>query len=340
MKVKFGMMMVAGSGKLGGQVASHNRGGAYVRTKSTPINPRTTYQQANRSLFASIAAAWNGLSNSERLSWNNSTQFWTKTDQFGDARQPSGRNLFIELNKNRFANYLGTPPAMLLVPPERVELPVINEITAEIQGNSFSAQWASAGLPTDPSTFNFIIRATPPLPVGRYFHKNALRKVAVVAGENDTYDLTADYIARFGSIPTSGNVFLEVQPIVLSTGQLGVPFSVQVFYIVPQPLITTSSIVPDNGEGPYVLSADFTNSEYIDGVNYGLQVRLAQDEGVCPVAGSGNNSPTSANELLEEGSVSFTTPVPVGSCRTVTISIVRLFDNFVVSSSSSTISNI
>lgn len=57
MKIKWGMMMTDGRGKLGGQVASKNRAGAYVRTKVTPVNPRTTQQQAIRTLFGSIASA-------------------------------------------------------------------------------------------------------------------------------------------------------------------------------------------------------------------------------------------------------------------------------------------
>ena len=34
-KIKFGAMMVDASGKLGGQVFAKNRGGAYIRTKTS-----------------------------------------------------------------------------------------------------------------------------------------------------------------------------------------------------------------------------------------------------------------------------------------------------------------
>jgi len=46
MKMKFGAIVVDGRGKIGGHVASKNRGGAYLRTKVTPSNPQTGYQAA------------------------------------------------------------------------------------------------------------------------------------------------------------------------------------------------------------------------------------------------------------------------------------------------------
>ena len=53
-KIKFGMMMTDARGKLGGQVFSKNKGGAYVRTKVTPSNPQTIAQTTRRALFAAI----------------------------------------------------------------------------------------------------------------------------------------------------------------------------------------------------------------------------------------------------------------------------------------------
>ena len=52
-KIKFGMMMTDASGKLGGQVFSKNRGGSYVRTKSTPVNRQSSAQMNVRGIFVS-----------------------------------------------------------------------------------------------------------------------------------------------------------------------------------------------------------------------------------------------------------------------------------------------
>jgi hypothetical protein len=100
MKMKFGALVVAGSGKIGGQVASRNRAGAYLRTKSTPINPQTASQSAVRSRLASISQSWRDLTAAQRAAWNGSVSNFQKTDVFGDLRNPTGFNLYQRLNNN------------------------------------------------------------------------------------------------------------------------------------------------------------------------------------------------------------------------------------------------
>lgn len=104
MKIKWGMMMTDGRGKLGGQVASKNRAGAYIRTKVTPVNPQTVAQQNIRQLFGSIASAWRSLTQAQINGWNEATEFWQRTDIFGDLKKPSGFALFQRLNTGLLAN--------------------------------------------------------------------------------------------------------------------------------------------------------------------------------------------------------------------------------------------
>ena len=61
MKIKWGAMVVDGSGKLGGHVASKNRGGSYFRTKVTPTNPNSTSQAAVRSRLTALSQAFRAL---------------------------------------------------------------------------------------------------------------------------------------------------------------------------------------------------------------------------------------------------------------------------------------
>ena len=75
-KIKFGMMMTDARGKLGGQVFSKNRSGAYVRTKVTPVNPRTAAQPLSRSILGTLSASWSGLTEVQRRSWNAAVDDW------------------------------------------------------------------------------------------------------------------------------------------------------------------------------------------------------------------------------------------------------------------------
>lgn len=58
MKIKYGAGIVDGSGKLNGWVASKNRGGSYMRTKVTPLNPSTSAQQNARGILGSLSTQW------------------------------------------------------------------------------------------------------------------------------------------------------------------------------------------------------------------------------------------------------------------------------------------
>jgi len=100
MKLKPSALVSGFSGKLNGSVASRNRGGAYLRNKAIPLNPKTSAQALVRSSFGSLSKAWGQLTEAQRKAWNGAVSSWQTTDVFGDLKSPSGINLFMRLNTN------------------------------------------------------------------------------------------------------------------------------------------------------------------------------------------------------------------------------------------------
>ena len=98
--MKFGAIVTDGRGKIGGHVASKNRGGAYLRTKVTPVNGQTTAQTSIRNRFTNLSQGWRGLTADERNAWNAAVADYARTDIFGDLHQPTGFNLYQRLNNN------------------------------------------------------------------------------------------------------------------------------------------------------------------------------------------------------------------------------------------------
>ena len=88
MKIKWGALVVDGRNKIGGQVASKNRNGAYMRNKVTPVNGKSAGQVTVRNRLASLASGWRGLTAGQRLAWNNAVSDYKKTDIFGDIQNP------------------------------------------------------------------------------------------------------------------------------------------------------------------------------------------------------------------------------------------------------------
>lgn len=215
-KIKFGMMMTDARGKLGGQVFSKNRGGSYIRTKVTPSNPRSSFQQAIRTLLSSFSQAWSALTDNQRSAWNGAVENWSKTDIFGDIKNPSGKNLFVRLNTKAVnAGY----PSMANV-PEKAELPV-NDCTGILV--DISATTVTLTGLTGSASARVVVYATPPLTAGTSNAKNKFRKIyEAVSNAVVPADIFAAYETRFGALAIGQNVQFQVE-LVIATGQSSVP---------------------------------------------------------------------------------------------------------------------
>jgi hypothetical protein len=216
MKVKFGAIVTDGRGKIGGHVMSKNRGGAYMRTKVTPSNPRTATQQANRALLGSLSASWSSLTDAFRASWNGAVNDWVSTNIFGDTIKPTGKNLYVALNKN--INAIGG--ATIDTAPEKVEMPILGlaAVGIDITEGEITIQYAG-----DVDAVQVVVASTGPLSAGTSFTKGKFRKIYNELGADLSPELLYDaYVNRFG-VPTAGqNISFEVK-LVEANGQISVP---------------------------------------------------------------------------------------------------------------------
>ena len=200
MKIKWGMMMTDGRGKLGGQVASKNRAGAYIRTKVTPVNPQTSYQSVVRQRLASLSKEWANLDEKNRIQWNNSANSgeWNKNDIFGDARRPTGKNLFTGLNLVS----LETTNTLLVNVPKKANFSQFSFTELGVFDGAAAIKVDVAETPVLGTRWQ--IEATTAVSAGRYYLKNQYRFISatlpVVQG-NQEYDISDQYNNRFGALP-------------------------------------------------------------------------------------------------------------------------------------------
>jgi hypothetical protein len=219
MKTKFGAIVVDGRGKIGGHVASKNRAGSYMRTKVTPVNGRTASQILARTRLATLATAWSGLTDAQRLAWNNAVDLWKRTDVFGDLKSPSGFNLYQKLNNN--LAQVGV--AAMTVPP--LPAGITNwSVFSFIPDNTGTMVLTFAATPI-PAGFAVLIDGTAPCSPGLTNANARFRRVKSLAAATATgADIQADYVLKFGAIAPIGNrVFLRATMINIATGQKGQP---------------------------------------------------------------------------------------------------------------------
>lgn len=219
MKMKFGALVVDGRGKIGGHVASKNRSGAYLRTKVTPVNRNSSAQIAIRGRLGSIAKAWRGLAAAVIVAWNSAVSDYSKTDIFGDSRNPTGFTLYQKLNNNSLRNG-GTAIA---TPPLPVAVPYLTAFTpSAVHNGAVSIIYALSPVPAG---LAYEYRATKAISAGVNFVKSEFR----IIGRQDAADVTpyvatADYNAVFGTVGAAGSkIFFQVKVINLATGQAGSP---------------------------------------------------------------------------------------------------------------------
>lgn len=216
--IKWGMMVVDGRGKLGGHVLTKSRNGATARTKVTPANPQTSYQQANRATFGQLSSNWAALDEAERKAWNEAVNEWQKTNIFGDLKNPAGRDLYISLNRNILqagGTAIDVPPTKEGITPNAITSIDFDAVNEEI----------SITLQDDPKTNEVaVIYFTAPMSPGRYNFSGAYRFFMT----NNKSPITipyADYEARFGSLVVGKALGLQVAICNKVTGEKSPPMN-------------------------------------------------------------------------------------------------------------------
>lgn len=223
-KVKYSALVSDMRNKLNGSVLSKNRAGNYIRNKTTPVNPQTASQQANRQKLGSMSSAWNGLTEAQRASWRGAVASFPYTDIFGDRKELDGKSLFVKLNLNLLnagAIQISTAPASVAVP----ELAIVSA-AANVAG-TLDMNITPA---TIPAGFKLLVYATPPVNGGVYFVKNKYRLIGTATATAGVVDIYSLYKAKFGDI-TPGDlskaISIRCALVSQNSGQLGVPVDIR-----------------------------------------------------------------------------------------------------------------
>lgn len=200
-------MVVDGSGKLGGHVASKNRGGQYFKTKVTPVNPQTSFQSINRGYFALLSQGWSSLTAAQIRGWNDAVELFRYSNVFGDLKSLSGKALYQKLNQNLLIT--GQTVIDDAPTPEAVPAPLTIVATGAVAVPAFDIVCTG-----DATGSELYVRATPVLSNGTTFIKNQLREVQVETGASaQTIDILASYTARFQAPAAGDNIWVSVKAV-------------------------------------------------------------------------------------------------------------------------------
>ena len=207
------------SGKLNGTVFAKNRGGAYMRTKVSPVNARTAAQLQARNLLSGYSQAWRNLTQTQRDSWNAASSDWSLATVFAQGATATGHGLFVTLNTN--TNLAGG--SSLTLPPNKVGATPIQgfySIGAVVDG-AITLDMLPATVPADHTMY---IESTQGMSAGISNANSKFRFVGILnAGAATDEDLAGDYTTKFGAVTAGQKIFFRIKFINKITGEVSLP---------------------------------------------------------------------------------------------------------------------
>jgi hypothetical protein len=106
-------------GSVNGVTYARNRFGLYVRSKASPVQPRTPAQTARRAQLTVLSQRWRTLSESDRAEWRALAEELTRSDTLGLTYRLSGLQAYLQINLWRALLGLtpqDNPPPQLAAP--------------------------------------------------------------------------------------------------------------------------------------------------------------------------------------------------------------------------------
>ena len=170
MLVQWGGGILDARGSIGGQTASRNRFGNYLRARITPVNPQSARQNVIRAAIQNLSQRWSSvLTALQRAQWEVYAAAIVRQNKLGAQIKLTGFNHYIRSNSIRLQqadNTIGDGPGTLTLPPgdptfactvdeAAQQISVVFDDTLDWAKQDFGHLYVSMSIPTAAGT-NFI----------------------------------------------------------------------------------------------------------------------------------------------------------------------------------------
>lgn len=209
--IRFGPAVAGASGSIGGTVFSHNRGGAYMRSRVVPVKVENTFTQEARDAMTNCSRLWAGLDYPQREAWREYAAANPVINRLGESKTLSGHVIFNRINTRLLQQGVVTidlPPAA--APPD----PLLT-LSATVAAGAGTASVVFTATPAGAHKAVWVWACVLPSPGVNYVANRwrLVTKSAVNAAS--PLDIADDWTERFGSF-IAGQVF-QIRAQVLDT---------------------------------------------------------------------------------------------------------------------------
>jgi len=209
-------------GKLGLTVTWHGRNGQVRRILAIPKNPRTDRQLEVRDLLLQQARRFDALTDVQQDAWNVAAAGFHSTPSLGQSGPLTGLQLFVRVNCK--LGLLGQDAVD--VPPVAPQFPNLAPQNLVIT-NTAGVIAVKLTCPTSPGE-NTVLRASPPQKAAVRACGNFRLLGTCPAAVQGSADITALYVAQFGSVPVGKRIFMRASTMVDGFESLGREFQARV----------------------------------------------------------------------------------------------------------------
>jgi hypothetical protein len=200
--------------KAGSDVFSKNHYGAFIRKRVKGTNPKSTKQLNVRAGLTSLAKAWKGLTDAQRLGWTSYGTSAPQKNRLGQSIIHTGLVWFQRLN--RILQTVGSAviddaPSSSAIPPPLMSTPAVTAVSGVSVGVTTGLALTAPAL--------CMIYMSKPMSQGRVYNSNYRFLYAMTPADAMVKDLTALYTACFGRVPVSGEkIFAKFEAVDSTTG--------------------------------------------------------------------------------------------------------------------------
>lgn len=227
--IKFGSLITAGSGKIGGHQLSSSLGGATIssnprRIKSNNVAKANAYRAGNPAgatvpeALIYVVRQWKTLTVAQKAAWSAAAPNFPTVNKLGVPVKPSGYHCFVHINYGVYLNN----GAIAVVPPinEIGQIPIAFTITAATP-TTLTINLTG----TVPDGYLALIKATRCMSAGIKPGANLFSQIAtLVAGSSGSVSMFTPY-SRYNGAPIVGDtIWLEIRLSSLTTGIVGQPY--------------------------------------------------------------------------------------------------------------------
>jgi len=227
--IRYGNGIADGSGSIAGNVLSRNRGGAYMRQRVKPLNPRSNSQANVRSRLGINATGWRVLTSAQRLNWEGWAASHPIVNRLGNSVVLTGSQAYVQINNARVANLdsatASTVPGEPVFTPDIID--VATPLTIDVSTPTVIVTLGAGAVAGQ--ILN--VYATPFVSPGVANAQAAMRLIAsytILAGDitAEEIDFATQWQAKFGALTGNEGRGIVMRITEYDEGQYSVPVQV------------------------------------------------------------------------------------------------------------------